>query len=347
MGMDDMKLSRILIVDDVEDNISLLKRILVRAGFERVHGATDPLLIDGLLREEEPDIVLLDMHMPGMDGLQVLRLIRERVGPDNYLPVLMLTADMTSEVKQQGLQAGANDFLTKPYDRTEVILRINNLLKTRQLHKQMQRYNSTLEEKVRERTRELEQAQLEMLELLGRASEYRDDQTGEHTKRVGLLAEAIAAGLGLSPQEREMIRLAAPLHDIGKIAIPDHILLKPGRFEPEEFERMKAHSALGAGILEGSSFEVLKLAETIARSHHEKWDGTGYPQGLKGEEIPLAARIVALADFYDALMHERPYKKAWTVQETMDELERQRGKHFDPQIVDTFKTWAQQAGLTG
>ena len=345
--MDDMKLSHILIVDDVEDNISLLKRILTRAGFERLYGATDPLLIDGLLQEAEPDIVLLDMHMPGMDGIQVLQLIRERVGRDNYLPVLMLTADMTPEVKQQGLQAGANDFLTKPYDRTEVILRINNLLKTRQLHKQMQRYSSTLEETVRERTRELEQAQLEMLELLGRASEYRDDETGEHTKRVGQLAAAIASGLGLSPQQTEMIRLAAPLHDIGKIGIPDHILLKPGRFEPGEFERMKTHSALGAGILEGSSFEVLKLAETIARSHHERWDGTGYPQGLSGEDIPLAARIVALADFYDALTHERPYKKAWTVAETMAELERQRGKHFDPHVVDTFKTWARQAGLGG
>ncbi len=345
--MEEIKQSRILIMDDVEDNISLLKRILGRAGFEHLHSATDPQLIGGLLQETDPDIVLLDMHMPGMDGIEVLQFIREQAGPDDYLPVLMLTADTAPEVKQQGLKAGANDFLTKPYDRTEVILRINNLLRTRHLHKQAKHYSSTLEQKVRERTRELEQAQLEMLELLGRASEYRDDQTGEHTKRVGRLSAAIAEGLGLTPGEIEMIRLAAPLHDIGKIAIPDHILLKPGRFEPEEMERMKQHSALGAGILEGSSFEVLKLAETIARSHHEKWDGTGYPRGLRGKDIPLAARIVALADFYDALTHERPYKRAWTLQETMDEIERQRGKHFDPQVVDAFKGWVQQIGLTG
>ncbi|MGG1663365.1 HD domain-containing phosphohydrolase [Brevibacillus sp. NRS-1366] len=334
--MDEIKLAKILIVDDQEYNISLLERILGRAGFTRLYSTMDPLQIEHLLMEVDPDIVLLDLHMPGMDGLQALKLIREQTKTDGYLPVLMLTADHTSEAKQQGLQAGANDFLTKPFDRTEVVLRINNLLKTRYLHNQLQQYNNTLEERVRQRTEDLQKAKLEILQLLGRASEYRDDMTGRHTQRVGRLSGLIAERLGLAEQEVDMIRMAAPLHDIGKIGVPDDILLKPGRFEPHEFERMKSHTKIGSNILEGSSFALLKLAGIIAQSHHEKWDGSGYPQGLKGEAIPLAARIVALADFYDALTHERPYKRAWTPEETLAEVEKQRGKHFDPQIVDAF-----------
>lgn len=330
------KHSKILIVDDQEYNISLLERILGRAGFKQLYSTMDPLQIQEMLDRIDPDIVLLDLHMPGMDGLQVLKMIREQNGPDNYLPVLMLTADMTTEARQQGLQAGVNDFLTKPYDRTEVILRINNLLKTRQLHLQLQQHNVLLEEKVRERTKELQQAQQEILQLLGRAGEYRDDMTGQHTQRVGDLSGRIAERIGLSDYHVDMIRKAAPLHDIGKIGIPDGLLLKPGRFEPHEFERMKTHTQIGGSILEGSSFQILKLAGNIAMSHHEKWDGTGYPQGLKGEEIPVEARIVALADFYDALTHERPYKRAWTPEEAIAEVEKQKGCHFDPLIVEAF-----------
>lgn len=332
----DVMTANILIVDDQEYNVSLLERILRRAGFKNVYSTMDSLEIERLLKEVDPDIILLDLHMPGMDGLSALKMIRETSGPDDYLPVLMLTADLTTEAKQKGLQAGVNDFLTKPYDRTEVILRITNLLRTRFLHIQLQQHNNQLEEKVRERTKDLEQAQIEILQLLGRAAEYRDDMTGQHTQRVGSLSGLIAEGLGLSKEEVNMIQMAAPLHDIGKIGIPDEILLKPGRFEPHEFEHMKSHTSIGSSILEGSSFMLLKLAQFIAQFHHEKWDGSGYPQGLKGEEIPLAARIVALADFYDALTHERPYKRAWTREETILEIEAQRGKHFDPQLVDVF-----------
>jgi len=328
--------ANILIVDDQEYNVSLLERILGRAGFKNVYSTMDSLQVERLLTEVDPDIILLDLHMPGMDGIAILKMIREQSGHDHYLPVLMLTADLTTEAKQQGLQAGVNDFLTKPYDRTEVILRITNLLRTRFLHNQLQQHNNLLEEKVRERTKELEQAQIEILQLLGRAAEYRDDMTGQHTQRVGALSGLIAERLSLSEQEVSMIRMAAPLHDIGKIGIPDDILLKPGRFEPHEFERMKLHTSIGSSILDGSSFKLLKLARIIAQSHHEKWDGSGYPQGLKGEEIPLEARIVALADFYDALTHERPYKKAWTKEETLAEIKAQHGKHFDPQLVDVF-----------
>jgi len=334
--MNDTRPVKILIVDDQEYNISLLERILTRAGFKHIYTTMDPHQILPNLIEHSPDIVLLDLHMPGMDGLEALKLIREHTGGDQYLPVLMLTADITPEAKQQGLRAGVNDFLTKPYDRTEVILRINNLLKTRELHLQLQQYNETLEQKVRERTEKLEQAQMEILQVLGRTAEFRDDETGNHTVRVGILSQLIAKQLGYSEEEATMLRLAATLHDIGKIGIPDNILLKPGRFLPEEFEIMKNHTSIGAKILEGSSFAVLKLAGIIANSHHEKWDGTGYPEGLKGEQIPIEARIVALADFYDALTHERPYKQAWTPDETLAEIKRQQGLHFDPKIVNAF-----------
>lgn len=334
--MEEIKLSKFLIIDDQEYNVTLLERMLARAGYKYVYSTMDPFQVPHMLLEINPDIVLLDMHMPGMDGLQILKIIREQTGAENYLPVLMLSADVTSEMKQQGLQAGVNDFVTKPFDRSEVILRIQNLLKTRQLHIQIQQHKMTLEERIRERTEELQKAQLEILQLLGRAAEYRDDMTGQHTLRVGRLSGLIASYLGFSEQYVDMIGLAAPLHDIGKIGIPDNLLLKPGQFEPSEYERMKTHTLIGADILDGSSFAVLKMAGVIARWHHEKWNGTGYPDGLKGEEIPIEARIVAIADFYDALTHERPYKNAWTPQETITEIKKQSGSHFDPRIVDAF-----------
>lgn len=330
------ELATILIVDDQELNISLLERILNRAQFTRVHSTTDPTEVCRLMEEIAPDIVLLDMHMPVMDGLQVLEQIRSRAGEDDYLPVLVLTADVSSEIKQKALEVGANDFLIKPFDRTEVLLRIRNLLSTRMLHKQLRQYNDTLEARVSDRTEELEQAKIEILQLLGRASEYRDDITGMHTQRVGRLSGMIAQRLGLPEDDVEMISKAAPLHDIGKIGIPDGILLKPGRFEPHEFERMKEHTSIGASILDGSRFSILKMACSIARSHHEKWNGTGYPDGLKATEIPIEARIVALADFYDAITHERPYKSAWSPDEAIAEVLQQRGIHFDPHIVDVF-----------
>jgi putative two-component system response regulator len=329
-------LAKILIVDDQEHNISLLERILGKAGFMHIFSTVDPHRIQQLLVEVEPDIILLDLHMPGIDGIQALQLIRQQVGEDSYLPVLMLTADVTPQAKQEGLHAGVNDFLTKPYDRTEVVLRIHNLLRTRYLHMQLHDYNALLEQRVEERTEQLVQARLETLQLLGRASEFRDDMTGTHTQRVGTLSGQIAVKLGLPQSQVELIQLAAPLHDIGKIGIPDHILLKPGRFEADEFEQMKLHTTIGAHILQDSSFDVLRMAEVISLSHHEKWDGSGYPQGLKGEDIPIEARIVALADFYDALTHERPYKKAWSPSEALAEVKRQDGVHFDPRIVEAF-----------
>lgn len=336
MEDDWIRSANFLIVDDQAYNVSLLERILSRAGFTNWRSTTNPLELEALYDDFAPDIVLLDLHMPEMDGYAALNMLRSKISEQQYLPILVLTADVSGEAKQRALVGGANDFLTKPFDKTEVVLRITNLLKTRYLHLQLQQHNVQLEKRVAERTKELEQAKTEILELLGRSSEYRDDVTEQHTQRVGQLAGRIARELGLQESEAELIRLASPLHDIGKIGIPDRILLKPGRFTDEEFEQMKAHTSIGASILEGSRFPVLQIAKVIALSHHERWDGTGYPLGLKGENIPLAGRIVAIADFYDALTHERPYKKAWTHEEAMTEIRERRGSFFDPEVVDAF-----------
>ncbi|WP_127581273.1 HD domain-containing phosphohydrolase [Paenibacillus koleovorans] len=333
-----LKQSKIFIMDDQAFNIELLERILKRAGFDRMISTTDPMQFEELFLDYRPDIVLLDLHMPHIDGFAALARLKQIVHEDDYLPVLVLTADVTPEAKQRALREGANDFLTKPFDRSEVVLRITNLLKTRYLHMQLQLHNQQLEQKVSERTAELEEAQLEILRILARSAEYRDDVTGEHTQRVGRLAGLTARALGLPEEDVEQIESAAALHDIGKIGIPDHILLKPGKFSPDEFEKMKVHTSIGAHIIGDAFFPTLRLASEIALHHHERWDGNGYPAGLKGEEIPLPARIVAIADFYDALTHERPYKAAWSTDETIQEIERQQGKHFDPVVTEAFLT---------
>jgi putative two-component system response regulator len=273
--------------------------------------------------------------MPHLDGLTLLRQISSRVPRDGYLPILVLTADITSEAKQASLSLGAKDFLTKPFDRTEVLLRIRNLLDTRFLHLEVQRQNQSLEAAVAARTAELKLSQIETLERLAQAAEFRDDNTGQHTRRISESSVLIAQALGQPDPWLELIRRAAPLHDVGKIAIPDAILLKPGKLTPEEFEVMKTHVHIGASILSGSRSPALQMAEVIALTHHEKWNGMGYAQ-LKGEAIPLESRIVAVADVFDALTHARPYKVAWTTEDSVAEIKRQSGQHFDPQVVDAF-----------
>ncbi|SFB55531.1 response regulator receiver modulated metal dependent phosphohydrolase [Cohnella sp. OV330] len=328
--------AKILIVDDQPTNIMLLEHVLRRAGFANLHSTTDSTEAEPLFCELSPDIVLLDLHMPVVDGFAVLRQLRPLIGESSFLPVVVLTADDSPGARKEALHLGANDFITKPLDASEVVLRIDNLLKTRYFYLQMQEQNQSLERRVQERTSELEQAKLEILHLLARTAEYRDDETGQHTQRVGRMARDVAVALGLPQQEVELIEQATPLHDIGKIGIADEILLKPGRFTAEEFEQMKRHTLIGAWILETSSFPVLQIAGEIALTHHEKWNGGGYPRGLCGAEIPLSGRIVAIADFYDALTHERPYKKAWTHEEAIAEIRAQRGVHFDPDVVDAF-----------
>ncbi len=328
------KNARILIVDDEAANVDLLRRMLLRAGFNQVESTNDPHQAAALYIKLRPDLILLDLHMPGMDGLEVMDQLNQ-IAEASYLPILMLTGDMTQEARRAALSRGAKDFVNKPFSTDEVLLRIRTLLETRFLYLQIQTQNQMLEAKVRERTRELEAAQIEIIERLARAAEFRDDNTGQHTERVGQMAALLARQIGLPDTQVWLIRRAAPLHDVGKIGIPDSTLLKLGKLSPDEFALVKTHTTIGARILSGSRFALLRLAEEIAFSHHEKWDGSGY-EGISGDSIPLAGRIVAIADVFDALTQKRPYKAAWPVGEAIAEMDRQRGRQFDPDLVDAF-----------
>ena len=328
------KHARILIVDDEPNNVDVLKRVLERSGFNRIESTNDSREAAGHYVKFRPDLILLDLHMPHMNGLEVMDELNQ-IAEASYLPILMLTGDVSQEAKQEALSRGAKDFLNKPFNNDEVLLRIGTLLETRFLYLQIQSQNQMLEAKVRERTRELEAAQIEIIERLARAAEFRDDNTGQHTERVGQMAALLAKQIGLPDTQVSLIRRAAPLHDVGKIGIPDSILLKLGKLTPDEFELVKTHTSIGARILSGSRFPILRLAEEIAFNHHERWDGGGYA-GVSRDAIPLAGRIVAVADVFDALTQKRPYKAAWPVGDAITEIERQRARQFDPALVDAF-----------
>jgi putative two-component system response regulator len=328
--------ARILIVDDLDLNVHLLERILKLEGYCQIRVTTDPRQALILIETFQPDLLLLDLHMPVMDGFAVMAALGQHTSGGIYMPILAITGDITPETKLRALSAGARDFVSKPFDNTEVLLRIKNLLETRFLYLQLQHQNLALEAKVRERTRELEQAQVEILQRLALAAEFRDDATGQHTQRVGQLAADLASVLGLPEDQVELIRLTAPLHDLGKIGIPDSILLKPDVLSCDEMEQMRSHAAIGARILSGGTHALLQMAEEIAHTHHERWDGSGYPRGIVGEAIPLTGRIVAVADAVDALLHERPYKRAWPVADVLNEIARQSGDKFDPCVVEAL-----------
>ena len=248
-----------------------------------------------------------------------------------------MTADVSIETRQRALLFGAADFLQKPVERFELVYRIRNLLRTRYLHLQLQLEKELLEQRVAERMEEARRAQVEILERLAMASEYRDDETAEHTRRVGLLTGRLALRMGLDDEQAGLMRQAAQLHDVGKIGVSDEVLMAPGRLSPEQFDRMKQHTTIGMEILAGGRSQLLLLAEDIASGHHERWDGTGYPNGLRGDEIPLAARIVAVADFYDALTHDRRYRAALPPAEVVAMIEDGSGSHFDPDVVTAFR----------
>jgi cyclic di-GMP phosphodiesterase len=334
---EDVYKSRILIVDDQEPNVLLLERLLAGCGFTNVTSTTRSAEVVDMCSSRDADILLLDLQMPAPDGFEVMRLLEELIKGPERLPILVLTADASSETKQRALSMGASDFVNKPFDVTEVFLRIRNLLLTRSLQKELRRHNASLEGRVRERTHELEETRIEVVERLARAAEYRDDDTGEHTRRVGQTSARLAQILGLAEEFVERIRLAAPLHDVGKLGISDDILLKPGKLTAEEFEVMKRHTLIGAEILGDSRSRLLELSQEIAIAHHEWWDGSGYPAGLEGDAIPLSGRIVALADVFDALTHARPYKAAWPIDEAVTEVSRLSGRQFDPAVVDAFR----------
>lgn len=328
--------ARILIVDDEAANVRLLERLLATTGCTGVVSLTDPREALDLFLAYQPDIVLLDLHMPHMDGLEVLAELRRNTPEGAYVPIVVLTADVTSRAKTNALSLGANDFLVKPLETTEVLLRIRNLLHMRSMHVALHRDNELLEERVKGRTRELEEAQHEILTRLARAAEYRDDFTGDHTQRVGHLAAKLADALGLPREEIALIRRIAPLHDVGKIGIPDAILMKPAPLDFDELRIMQRHTVIGADILSGSRFGPLQRAAEIALTHHMRWDGTGYPTAAAAEEIPIFGRIVTVADVYDALTHARPYKRAWSHAEALEEIRVQSGAQFDPAVVEAF-----------
>jgi putative two-component system response regulator len=324
--------ARLLVVDDEEANVLLMERILDSAGYADVTSTSDPESVVSLVDELEPDLLLLDLMMPRVDGFEIMGSLRASA---RDVPVLVLTADATQEVKRRALRAGARDFLTKPFDVDEVLLRIANMLDIRFLTMRLTDQNAALEDRVRERTRELEESHIEMFERLALAAEYRDDDTGQHTRRVGRMAALLAQELGIELELVERLERAAGLHDIGKIGIPDGILLAPRKLTPEEFEVVKTHTVIGARILSASRSALMIMSETVAWSHHERWDGTGY-EGVAGEDIPLVGRITTVADVFDALTHERPYKEAWPLDEALAEIRRQRGQQFDPRVVDAF-----------
>ncbi len=324
---------RLLVVDDEEANVRLLQRILERAGYTDVKATTDPREVESVVNEFNPDLLLLDLHMPYIDGFGVLQRLAPLLNGAGDLSVLMLTGDATPEAKRNALSLGAKDFVAKPFDAGEVLLRIRNMLETRFLYRALEKQNGALETRVKERTRELDDSQLEIVERLARAGEIRDDATGRHTQRVGDLSALLAEALGAGTRFVDLIRRAAPLHDVGKIGIPDSILLKAGKLTEREIVIVQSHTLIGARILSGGHSELVKMAERIALSHHERWNGRGYPNRLAGEDIPFEARIVGLADFIDALMHNRPYRAAWPLEAVLSEVRHESGKHFDPVIV--------------
>lgn len=336
---------RILIVDDDAAVVKALQRFFTRSGYPTPIGLTDPRKVVDTLRSEEVDLVILDLAMGEMDGFQVLDAISGLLDDEEFLPVVMLTGSDQPGTRRKALAAGAMDFLNKPFDPVEAEARVRNLLTTRFLNQRVARHRDSLEEEVAARTSELADTRSEILYRLARAAEYRDDVTGRHAERVGLLASSLGSAMGLPPREVDLLRRTGPLHDIGKIGVPDSILLKPDRLTSAEFEIVKSHTTIGAQILGGSHHRILEVAKNIALSHHERWDGEGYPQGLEGARIPLDARIVAVADAFDTITHARPYKPALTPGEGLSEILRCGGTHYDPDVVEALDAVRERVGL--
>jgi len=333
--LDNIKQSKVLVVDDEELNVEILSDLFDIHEFENITSQTDPVAAVKLYKEQDFDLVLLDINMPVMDGFDVLDAFREinkKVPP----PVLVLTALIDNNTRIKALSSGASDFLTKPFNQEEVFCRVNNLLEVHLSRKQLSNINHELEQKVLQRTKELMQSQQEALQTLAFAAEFRDKDTALHTVRVGWYSRLLGEQIGIQGDELEMLFQAAPMHDIGKIGIPDEVLLKPGKFTPEEWLIMQNHSKIGGEILGHHSSPMMKKAQEIALYHHEKWDGTGYPHKLSGTGIPINARIVIIADIFDALTIDRPYKNAWKIDKAVEYIQEGSGTFFDPDLVRAF-----------
>ncbi len=316
----------ILVVDDIPENIDVLAGILRPE--HRVRAATNGPSALELARKSPPDLILLDIMMPGMDGFEFCRLLKSDP-MTRPIPVIFVTAMGEVQDEAHGFEVGCVDYLTKPVSPPVVRQRVRT-------HLALYDRNRALESQVRERTAELDDTRLQVIHRLGRAAEYRDNETGMHVIRMSHYAYAIGRAHGLDPTEAELLLSAAPMHDVGKIGIPDDVLLKPGKFNERERECMRKHCEYGAAIIGDYPHPLFQASRVIALSHHERWNGTGYPHGLKAEAIPLMGRIVALADVFDALTTQRPYKAAWSVDEALDYITRERGQHFDPVLVDVF-----------
>ncbi len=328
-----IKKARILIVDDQMPNLVLMERVLKAYEFSNVEATTDANHALELFKERQPDLLILDLHMPQKNGFAMLESIGKQLSKDDYCPILVLTADVNAEAKKQALALGATDFINKPFDMNEVVLRISNLLQTRILFSQMEKLVQARTQQLKTSFRIVERARQDTFEMLAMMGEYRDDDTGQHTLRVADLSAELALELSLGKVFSEKMRQAARLHDLGKIAIPDAILLKGGPLTEAEFAISRHHTLIGAEILSKASSEVLKLASSIALSHHEQWDGKGYPHCLRATDIPIEARLTAVADVYDTLINNRPYRAAWSELDALKEIQAQAGKKFDPDIV--------------
>jgi putative two-component system response regulator len=317
---------KVVIVDDTQLNLTLLQHLVRKLPDCEALCFTDPVAGLDWCLANEPDLVVVDYNMPVLDGIELTK--RFRVRHPN-IPVLMVTANHDTQVRHDALEIGVSDFLNKPLDNTEFKARSKNMLELRQ-------HQKNLEEKVRKATEVIRAQERETIFCLARAAEYRDPETGAHIIRMAHYSKHIAQNLGLSDEQQDLLLQAAPMHDIGKVGTPDMILLKPGKLTEQEFAIMKQHAEIGYEVLNTSSSPLLKVAAEIAHTHHEKFDGSGYPRGLKGNEIPLFGRIVSVADVFDALTSERPYKKAWTMEQASKLLSDGAGTHFDPECVSAF-----------
>ena len=336
--MFDVSASTILVVDDEPVNVKLVERMLTGGGYSDVVTTNDPRDVENLVERHQPDVILLDLNMPYRDGFQVMEALKARFTEECALPpILVLTAQQGQEFRHRALEMGARDYVTKPFDRAELLMRVRNLLEVRGAFKLLRDEKQVLESMVLERTRELHDTRLQVVRRLGLAAEYRDNETGMHIVRMSKTCVILGRALGMDESRLDLLLNASPMHDIGKIGIPDHVLLKPGKLDEHEFELIKTHTIIGSDLLAGDDSDLMTMAREIALSHHERWDGTGYPHGLKGEEIPLVGRVTSVADVFDALTSSRPYKKGWPVDEAVEYIRNGAGGQFDPAVVEAFQ----------